>query len=163
MRLVVRLVGLGAFAWRGVAMKWHSYLFAALVLAIGLQSQAARAQDNPLSWLFGPQDPRLTVTGIGLGLGADAGYFALRKKHGYPVTRLATSVAAYGMTTFGCAALFPIVGTIVLNRPLTPREVYMGVANCVVPIIGGWIVNAALPHDAWTDGLPPAPPRHHHK
>jgi hypothetical protein len=27
-------------------------------------------------------------------------------------------------------------------------------AECAVPIIGGWVVDAILPHDAWTDGLP---------
>jgi hypothetical protein len=37
---------------------------------------------------------------------------------------------------------------------LTPREAYVGTADCVVPFIGGWLIYPALPHDAWTDGLP---------
>ena len=57
--------------------------------------------------------------------------------------------------------LYPIIGTVWLNRPLTPREAYVGMANCAVPFIGGWIVDAILPHDAWTDGTPPKPMRHH--
>ena len=50
-----------------------------------------------------------------------------------------------------------------MNRPLTPREMYDGVGDCIVPFIGGYIVDAMLPHDAWTDGTPPQPVHHHHK
>jgi hypothetical protein len=32
-------------------------------------------------------------------------------------------------------------------------EAYIGMAECAVPIIGGWIVDSILPHDAWTDGV----------
>jgi hypothetical protein len=64
-------------------------------------------------------------------------------------------ITAWGVTSFGCAVVFPMVATVVLNRPLTPREAYVGMADCVVPFIGGWLADAALPHDAWTDGGPP--------
>ncbi len=47
------------------------------------------------------------------------------------------------MTTIGCMAVAPIVGTVVLNRPLTLREGQVLAGSCVVPIIGGWLVNAA--------------------
>jgi hypothetical protein len=50
--------------------------------------------------------------------------------------------------------VYPMVATVVLNRPLTPREAYIGMAECAVPLIGGWIVDSILPHDAWTDGVP---------
>lgn len=66
------------------------------------------------------------------------------------------------MTAAGCIALYPIIGTLVLNRLLTPREAYVGMAECVVPVIGGWFVDAILPHDAWTDGTPPKKVRRHH-
>lgn len=146
-------------------MKRHFLGALALVLAIGLLPQAARAQanNNLLTWLFGNQDPRLTTTGIALGLGADAGSYVLSHKHGIPATRIASPGVAYGVTAFGCAVVYPILGTMVLNRPLTPREAYVGIANCFIPIIGGWIVNASLPHDPWYDGMPPRPVvRHHH-
>jgi hypothetical protein len=58
------------------------------------------------------------------------------------------------VTSAAFAVVYPMVGTVVLNRPLTPREAYVGMAGWVVPFIGGWLVDAALPHDAWTDGLP---------
>lgn len=141
----------------------------ALMLAVALQPQAARAQNsnNPWdafwAWFSHGQDPRLTGTGIAIGIGTGlASYFATQK-HGNPGVRHVSYGTAYGVTAFGCAVVYPILGTIVLNRPLTPREMYVGTADCVVPIIGGWIVDASLPHDAWTDGTPPRPARHHKK
>jgi hypothetical protein len=55
---------------------------AAALMAITLSGQSVRAQGNDFwSWLhpWGAQDWRLTATSIGLGAGATAGYFALRK------------------------------------------------------------------------------------
>lgn len=143
------------------------FIIAALALALvmGLQPQAAHAQSNNANlwtWLFGNQDPRLTAVGVGVGAGAGVASYLMTKKHGNPAVRHVSYGTAYGVTAFACAAVYPIVGTIVLNRPLTPREAYIGVADCVVPIIGGWLVDAWLPHDAWTDGIPPKKARHHH-
>ncbi len=148
-------------------MSRHLFRIIALVMAIGLQSQAARAQENTWGWLFGHQDPRLTVAGIGVGLGMDAAYLGLRHRIWYNGQRIhpITELGAFTITTIGCGALFPIIGTIAVNRPLTPREVYMGLADCVVPFIGGWVVDASLPHTAWIDGTPMRvhARRHHHR
>lgn len=145
-------------------MNRNGLRLAAVILAIGLQTGLARAQDNSLfGWLFGHQDPRLTATGIVVGLGADGAGYALSHKHGHPPTRIASPGTAYGITAFGCAVLYPILGTIAVNRPLTPREAYVGIANCVVPIIGGWIVDASLPHTAWNDGVPERLHRHYRR
>jgi hypothetical protein len=137
----------------------------ALIFAIGLLPQTARAQDNNgnafWAWLTRGQDPRLFWGGVGIGIGTDVASYYLVKKHGTPPHRPMTAGAAYGVTTFACAVAYPFVGTWLLNRPLTPREMYDGVADCVVPFVGGWIVDAMLPHDAWTDGTPPKPVRHH--
>jgi hypothetical protein len=134
----------------------------ALIFAIGLTPQAARAQDNSWNtfwaWLMRGQDPRLFWGGVGIGIGTDVAGYYLTKKHGYPAHRPMTAWAAYGVTTYGCAVAYPFVGTFLLNRPLTPREMYDGVGDCVVPFIGGMIVDAMLPHDPWTDGTPP---KHH--
>lgn len=140
----------------------------ALIMAIGLQPQAARAQDataswNALvSWLSHGQDPRLFYDGIGIGIGTGVASYYLTKKHGTPPHRPVSIGAAYGVTTFACAVATPFVGTLLLNRPLTPREMYTGVGDCIVPFIGGWLVDQVLPHDAWTDGTPPKPAHHHH-
>lgn len=128
---------------------------AALMLAIGLHSQTARAEDNPLlDFLFGHQDPRLTATGIGIGLASTGASYAMTHKHGVPAVRFASPGVAFAVTSFGCAVVYPIIGTLVLHRALTPREAYTGIADCVIPFIGGRIVDNALPHTAWYDGLP---------
>ncbi|HEY2527018.1 MAG TPA: hypothetical protein VGJ20_03555 [Xanthobacteraceae bacterium] len=150
-------------------------IVAAVATVVTLSGQAARAQDNNSpanwngfwSWFSHGQDPRLTATGIGVGAASGVASYFLTQKHGNPGVRPLTPLAAYGVTTLGCAAVYPIVGTLVLNRPLTPREAYIGLADCVLPFVGGWIVDASLPHDAWMDGEPANPPRshyyHHHK
>jgi len=146
----------------------RSFLAAlAVVVVIGLQPNAARAQDYNAFWtLFvGKEDPRLFTPGAVLGAASAATSYFLTQKHGNPGVQNMSGWAAYGVTTAGCVVLYPFLGTIVLNRPLTPREAYVGMANCVVPFVGGWIVEAILPHDAWTDGTPPKPVRvaAHHK
>lgn len=128
---------------------------AALILAMGLQGQAARAGEHSAwSFLFGNQDPRLTATGISIGVAGDAATYALVHKHGVPATRMASPGFAFAVTSYGCAVVYPIVATVVMRRALTPREAYMGIANCIIPFVGGWIVDATLPHTAWNDGLP---------
>lgn len=137
---------------------------AALILAIGLQSQAVRAQDNSiLNFLFGHQDPRLTATGIGIGVASTAASYALTHKHGVPARRIASPGFAYAITSYGCAVVYPIVGTILLQRALTPREAYMGIADCFIPFVGSHIVDAMLPHTAWNDGRPEDEHAVHHR
>jgi hypothetical protein len=143
----------------------------ALILAIGLQPQTARASspndgcgNGFISWLNHGQDCHLFYGGVGIGIGTTIGSYFLTKKHGTPPHRPMTGLAAYGVTTGACAIAYPFVGTFLLNRPLTPREMYIGVAECIVPFVGGWLVDTYLPHDAWTDGTPPPPPKKaHHK
>jgi hypothetical protein len=150
----------------GVITMKRSFLAAlALVVLIGLQAQPARAQDNGWnalwSWLSHGQDPRLTAVGIGVGAASTAASFAATAHHHGHIGD-GVFISAWAVTAYGCAIVYPMVGTVVLNRPLTPREAYTGMADCVLPFIGGWLVDAALPHDAWTDGLPPPAARRHH-
>jgi len=136
---------------------------AALILAMGLLSQAARAEDNAiLKFLLGNQDPRLNAVGIGIGAASTAASYALTHKHGVPATRIASPGFALAITSFGCAVVYPIVGTVVLHRALTPREAYTGIAGCVIPLIGAWLVDQILPHTAWYDGTPPHRRHGHH-
>ena len=96
-------------------------------------------------------DPRLTASSIGVGVGMTAAYFALRDwRWGDSPNAKVSSGGAMAITTFGCMALSPIVGTMVINRPLTMREAHVMIADCVVPFLGGWIVNAAFDdHPEW--------------
>ena len=104
----------------------------ALVIAIGLQARVARAQSNTWNdfwtWINHGQDPRLTWVGIGVGGAATAAGYVMTKKHGNPPVRHVSVGTAYGVTTFGCMVVYPMVATVVLNRPLTPREAYIGMA-----------------------------------
>jgi hypothetical protein len=94
-------------------------------------------------------DPRLTIVGIGVGAGMTAAYFGLRGWN-HSSNAKVSSGGAFALTTVGCAALSPIVGTMVLNRPLTMREAHVMIADCVVPFLGGWAVNAAFDdHPEW--------------
>jgi len=137
-------------------------IIAAAAMAMMLSNQAAHAQNSypwGWGWFFGRQDPRLTATEFAVGAGSTAGYFALRHKYGStPISPrpqyLATPLGAYGMTTIGCAAAFPIVGTLWLNRPLTTHEVWHGMADCVVPFVGGWAMDYAFAGSAWYEDRP---------
>jgi hypothetical protein len=155
-------------------MKRRSFIVAAaLVALLGFAPRAAHAQDNTwslsnlINLLGHNQDPRLFYLGVGVGAATTVGGYYLTKKYGSPAHAPVTDLGAYGITTGACIVAYPFLGTIILNRPLTPREAYIGMAECIVPFIGGWFVDTYLPHTAFYDGTPPAPPprkvAHHHK
>jgi hypothetical protein len=132
-------------------MKRQFCILAALIALIGLQSQSARAQsDTNWNWIFTQKDIRLTITSTAVGLGATAAYLGLRHE---PNAVRPPPGAAYALTTVWCASAFPIVGTLWVQRPLTTREVYIGIANCAVPVVGGWIVDAAFRGQPWYEGV----------
>jgi hypothetical protein len=144
-------------------------LFAAVALAfmVGLQPQPAHAQapaqaygyndwNSFWAWLSHGRDPRLTAVSVGVGAASTAASFAATSHHHGHIGN-GVFISAWAVTSGACVVVYPMVATLVLNRPLTPREAYVGMADCVVPFIGGWLVDAALPHDAWTDGLPQKP------
>lgn len=119
-------------------------IFAAMA-AFALTIQAAAAEGRHI-------DHRLKAVSIGVGAASTAGYFALNDWHWkwdsgrHGITRL----GAWGVTTIGCAALSPMVATVVLDRPLTSREAGILIASCVIPIVGGWLVNEAYnAHPEW--------------
>lgn len=108
-------------------------VFAATLAALALTMHAAQARPHKRI------DPRLDAASTGVGAASTAGYFAwVGDTHG----------AAGALTTVGCAAASPIVATAVLNRPLTYREAHILIASCVIPIVGGWLVNEAY-NEGW--------------
>lgn len=129
-------------------------IVAALVAAFAFTTQAAQAH--------GPRGDhkKLAAVAIGVGAASGAGFLALNdwRWNGWDSTRHGvTRLGAYGLTTLGCAAVSPMVATVVLNRPLTMREAHVLVASCVVPIVGGLIVNAIWDqHPEWEAGSQPA-------
>jgi ribosomal protein L27 len=133
----------------------------AAVFAFGLSAAQA-----------GTTSPRdrttLAVVGTGVGLGMTAGFFALNDGHWkWDSARHGVTMAgATVLTTVGCAALSPIVATAVLNRPLTYREAHILIGGCIIPVIGGWLVDQAYEnHILWAPDEPQARVVHvkHHK
>ncbi len=114
----------------------------ALVFAIGLMPQAARAQDNPNWNAFGLAHPRPGSTLVLGGVGGRRRHRRRRllpdqeARHSSRIVRC-RSAQPMAVTTYACAVVYPFVGTVLLNRPLTPREMYDGVGDCIVPFIGG--------------------------
>lgn len=89
-------------------------------------------------------DKRITAVALGIGAASTAAYFALNDwKWKWSSPHGISSLGAWGATALGCAALSPMVATVVLKRPLKYREAHILTGSCVVPIIGGWLVNEA--------------------
>ncbi len=131
---------------------------AALLATVAFTSQAAEAH--------GPRradKEKLAAVAIGTGAASTAGFFALNKWHwsGWRHNHAGglTRLGAYGATTFACAAVSPMVATVVLDRPLTMREAHTLIGSCVVPIVGGLLVDAIWDaNPQWEAGA--APVRH---
>jgi hypothetical protein len=100
-------------------------IFAAAIAAFALTCQAASAAARK------ELDPRVTGVSWVVGGAATGAYYGT----GNP------TAAAWGVTTFGCAVVSPMVATVVLNRQLSYREAHILIGSCIVPIVGGWLVN----------------------
>jgi hypothetical protein len=97
-------------------------------------------------------DPRLAATSFGVGVAGTVGFFALRNWQLHNKGRLnGLGINGAAITTTGaCLALSPIVGTLMVQRELTFREAYALAADCIVPFVGGWLVNQAFDaHPEW--------------
>ena len=68
---------------------------------------------------------------------------------GNPATASTARAALSSPTSAACAAVSPIVGTIVTQRELTQREVFVSTANCFVPFLGGWAMNYWFDYYGW--------------
>lgn len=70
-----------------------------------------------------------------------------------------TTGGVYAATSIGCMAVAPILGTAFAGRHLTQREVHVMSANCVLPIVGGWLMNAAYDANPQWEPAKKAPAR----
>jgi hypothetical protein len=114
-----------------------------------LLAPGARAGDFQLF----PGDPRLIAPGVVVGAATTGAYFAIRNQGGSP--HRITELGAFGLSTVGCMALTPIASGIVVQRELTRREVHEMLANCIVPFVGGWLVDAYFDAHPDRDSPPP--------
>jgi hypothetical protein len=97
-----------------------------------------------------PVDPALDTVANVVGAGWTAGYFAINHwkwKWDAASAGISNAGAVVG-TTMGCVAVSPMVATAVLRRPLSYREAHVLIGSCVIPIIGGWLVNEAY-NNGW--------------
>ncbi len=121
-------------------MKRFVALAAALIAATTLTLQTAEAGGKRRTHI----DNRLKVVALGTGAAATATYFAINEwKWKWQDNVIPGQWGAIAGTTLGCAAVSTMVGTVVVKRPLTQREGHVLIGSCVVPIIGGYLVNAA--------------------
>jgi hypothetical protein len=126
----------------------QGYLVCTVVAGLALLCQDAVAGSRRQH----TDDPRLKAASFGVGTASTVGYFALRDWHLNKSGRLhgLSTAGAATVTTMGCLALSPIVGTMMVQRELTFREAYGLAADCVIPFIGAWLVNRAFDaHPEW--------------
>ncbi len=118
-------------------------IFASLVAAGMLATQPAKAEDLLFLSRHPKVDMRVAATSLGLGLAGTGIYFAVKDGHG-------VDWGAYGATTAGCMVLAPMIAAAFIpERELTTREVLVMEGSCLLPIVGGFFVNAlfdANPH-----------------
>lgn len=129
-------------------MKRFVALAAALIAATTLTLQTAEAGGRHHRKHI---DNRLKVVALATGAAATAGYFAINEwKWKWQDGIFPGQWGAIAGTTMGCAAVSPMIGTVVVKRPLTQREGHVLIGSCIVPIIGGYLVNAAYnAHPEW--------------
>jgi hypothetical protein len=136
-------------------------IVAAVLAAFALSCQGADAGERKHH-----TDKRITAVAIGVGAASTAGYFAINnwKWHDWNNGSGISRWGAWGITTVGCAAVSPMVATVVLNRPLTMREGHVLIVSCVIPIVGGWPVNEAYDaHPEWEAADKPVMKKQHGK
>jgi len=135
-------------------------ILAGVIAAFVFTCQGADAH-----WRKHHTDKRLVAVSIAVGAASTAAYFSINSwKFDHWNATSITAAGAYAATTVGCMAVSPIVATVVVNRPLTMREAHVLVASCVLPIVGGWLVNEAYnAHPEWEAGSGPPVVKHHRK
>lgn len=135
-------------------------LFAALIAAFAFASQSAEAGG------YRHHDKKkIAAVAIGVGAASTVAFFALNdwRWRGWNTNTAGglTRLGAWGATTIGCAAVSPMIATVVLDRPLTMREAHVLVGSCVVPIVGGLLVDAIWDaNPQWEPGQPMHHRRH---
>lgn len=135
-------------------------ILAAVIAAFAFTCQSADAKGRKHHI-----DKRISAVSIGVGAASTAGFFAINNwKWNWDNSSGLSRWGAWGITTLGCAAVSPMVATVVLDRPLTQREAHVMMGSCVVPLIGGWLVNEAYEaHPEWEPAAAPAAKKPHGK
>ena len=123
-----------------------------MIAAFAFTAQSANAGERHHHHHFG----KLTAVSIGVGAASTAGYFAINdwKWNGRAMTAF-RSVGAVAVTTIGCTAVTPMVANACAEPPADGARRARLWPACVIPIIGGWLVNAAYDaHPEWEPAQP---------
>jgi hypothetical protein len=141
-------------------MKRSLALAAAVIAAFALTVQAANAGSGRHH-----VKKEIKAAAIVTGAAATVTFFAINDwKWKWNNSSALTSLGAYTATTIACAAASPMLATALLKRPLTNREAGILAGSCVLPIVGGWLVNEAYnAHPEWEPGYVAAPAKKHRR
>jgi hypothetical protein len=140
----------------GGVMRKSLIALATAVATLGLVGQASTAN----AFLLRDRSPNVVAGQLIAGLGMTAAYYSAICNRDFSHCARFTSHRAlkyYGLTTVGCMALSPIIGGLLVSynekRELRSSEVFMMTADCILPILGGWIMKAAFDaHPEWDAG-----------
>ncbi|MGN6463818.1 MAG: hypothetical protein ACTHLY_21790 [Pseudolabrys sp.] len=121
--------------------KWIIAL-AGLIAASAFSVQSADAH----SWRHKKVGKGVVVAGAVTGAAATAGYFWINdwkwNWRGEGANGI-SQTGAIAATSIACMAVAPMLASALEGRELTLREAGVLFGGCVVPIIGGYLVNAA--------------------
>ena len=137
-------------------MKKSLIALATAVATLGLVAQASTAN----AFLLSNRSPNVTAGQLIAGGSMAAVYWTQTCNRNFSRCARFSSHRAlkwYGLTTVGCMALSPIIGGLLVSynehRELKSSEVLMMTADCVLPIIGGWIMKSVTDaHPEWDAG-----------
>lgn len=119
-------------------------VLAAAVAVFAVTAQAATAAQRK------PVDPVIDATNFWVGAAWTAALFGINHwdtKWDAASAGISSTGAIIG-TTIGCMATSPMVATVALNRPLKYREAHILMGSCLIPFVGGWVVNEAY-NNGW--------------
>ena len=122
-------------------MKRLFTLALSLLIALPLLTRSATAFEGIFT-RHPKIDRRVATTAIGAGAVSTVTYWSLLD---WSASKHSSSyqLGALGAVTFGCMVLSPMVAAaMVPERHLTTREVMVLQGGCLIPVVGGWLVNA---------------------
>lgn len=133
-------------------------LLVSFLAALVVTGQPARADDIFL-FRHPKVDPRVSDVSLGAGIVSTLAFWTVLdwRWHGHSQ---ATRWGVWGATTAGCMVLSPIIAAaVVRERELTSREVAVMEGSCLLPIVGGLLVNAIYDANPQWEAPPASPAR----
>ena len=111
-------------------------VLASLIAGLAMVCQPANADEFFLFARHPKVDQRVANTSLGVGLASTGVYLGIKEGNG-------VDWGAWGVTTLGCMVLSPMIAAAFTpERELTSREVMVMQGSCLIPIVGGLLVNA---------------------